>query len=271
MNDLINHLASLPLAQALDAAAQQIQQVQEVTHQTTQNLDFMEWAFPSGKMEKFQNNPPPWWTVIFAMFYSLALNLIIAQVYRKTYRGTRYSQDYVQTLIMIGVVTTILIMVVSGNGYIAFGMFAAFSVIRFRRNLGQSRDLAFVFLAMAIGMVVGARLWGAALLITLIVCGAVVVLTKINAFAPRRASHLLNIRMTSEMDFEKLLKPVFDQFTDRVQLIRVQSAQAGMMTELRYGLVLQLGVSTAGFLEALHDACGNNRVVLTPVDLDAEA
>ncbi|MBN8457720.1 MAG: DUF4956 domain-containing protein [Verrucomicrobia bacterium] len=266
MSDLIHHLVSIPLAQAVEAAGQTVQQAQ----QTAKDFDIMNWAFPSGKMEKFQNNPAGPLEVIFAMFYSLALNLGIAQVYRKTYRGTRYSQDYVQTLIMIGVVTTILIMVVSGNGYIAFGMFAAFSVIRFRRNLGQSRDLAFVFLAMAIGMVVGARLWGSALLIAVIVCAAIIVLTKINAFAPRRASHLLNLRMTSEMDFEKLLTPVFEKFVDRVHLIRISSAQAGMMTELRYGLVLKFGASVPDFIEALHLACGNNRVVLTPVDRDAE-
>lgn len=263
MNDLLHHFITLPLAQIVEGASRTVEQA-------TQGLDIMDWAFPSGETGDLQSKQPSLWEVVFAMFYSLGLNLGIAQVYRKTYRGTRYSQDYVQTLIMIGVVTTILIMVVSGNGYIAFGMFAAFSVIRFRRNLGQSRDLAFVFFAMAIGMVVGARLWGPALLMVVIVSAAIVVLTKTNAFAPRRASHLLNIRMTSEMDFEKLLQPVFDKFVDRVHLIRLQSAQAGMMTELRYGLVLKIDVSTPDFLEALHNACANNRVVLTPVDRDAE-
>ena len=202
--------------------------------------------------------------VALAMLISLALNLLIATIYRKTYRGTRYSQDYVQTLIIIGVVTTILIMVVSGNGAVAFGMFAAFSVIRFRRTLGQSRDLAFVFFAMAIGMVVGAGLYSMAVIITLIVGSAIYLLTKTDAFAPRRASHMMTLRMTSDMDFEELLRPVFAEFTDRSQLVSVTSAQAGMMTELRYGLQLKLGVSTPKLLEALHQVCGNNRVVLTP-------
>jgi uncharacterized membrane protein YhiD involved in acid resistance len=202
--------------------------------------------------------------VALAMAISLALNLIIATIYRRTYKGTRYSQDYVQTLIMIGVVTTILIMVVAGNGAIAFGMFAAFSVIRFRRTLGQSRDLAFVFFAMAIGMVVGARMYEMALIITAIVGVAIIILTKTDAFAPRRASHMLTLRMTSDMDFEKLLEPVFNEFTDRVQLVSVSSAQAGMMTELRYGMQLKLGASTPKLLDALHLVCGNNRVILTP-------
>jgi uncharacterized membrane protein YhiD involved in acid resistance len=260
MNDLLHHLTSLPLADIS----------QSLGLPTLPENSILDALFPTGKMEKLQNNGPGLFEVVFAMLFSLALNIGIAQVYRKTYRGTRYSQDYVQTLIMIGVVTTILIMVVSGNGYIAFGMFAAFSVIRFRRNLGQSRDLAFVFFAMAIGMVVGARLYGSAIIIAVIVSTAIWILTKINAFAPRRASHLLSLRMTSEMDFEKLLAPVFETFADRVHLIRISSAQAGMMTELRYGLILKFGISTTAFMEALHLACGNNRVVLTPVDRDAE-
>jgi hypothetical protein len=202
--------------------------------------------------------------VVLAMAVSLTLNLIIAALYRKTYKGTRYSQDYVQTLIMIGLVTTILIVVVAGNGAIAFGMFAAFSVIRFRRTLGQSRDLAFVFFAMAVGMVVGAKMYVPAVVITAMVGTAIYVLTKTDAFAPRRASHMLTLRMTSDMDFEQLLQPVFDEYSDRVQLVSVSSAQAGMMTELRYGLQLKLGASTPKLLEALHLVCGNNRVILTP-------
>lgn len=207
---------------------------------------------------------PPLSEVALAMGVSFGLNLLIAAIYRFTYKGTRYSQDYVQTLIIIGVVTTILIMVVSGNGAIAFGMFAAFSVIRFRRTLGQSRDLAFVFFAMAIGMVVGARLYSMAVVITTIVGTAIVILAKLDAFAPRRASHQLTIRMTADMDFEALLNPLFDEFADRVQLARISSAQAGMMTELRYGLQLKLGANTSRFLEELHRVNGNNRVVLTP-------
>lgn len=202
--------------------------------------------------------------VIVAMLLSIALNLVIAALYKSTYKGTRYSQDFVQTLIMIGVVTTVLIMVVNGNGAVAFGMFAAFSMIRFRRNLGQSRDLGFVFFAMAIGMVVGAREYSMALVITFIVSIAILILTRIDAFAPKTASHLLTLRVGSDMDYEELMDPIFKEFAESAHLTRVSSAQAGMMTELRYGLVLKDGASTMKFMEALHLACGNNRVVLVP-------
>jgi hypothetical protein len=44
----------------------------------------------------------------------------------------------------------------------------------------------------------------------------------------------------------------------------VRSAQAGMMTELRYGLQLKEGVKVSDLIERLQLACGNNRIVLTP-------
>lgn len=198
------------------------------------------------------------------MLLSFVLNLFIAQIYRSTYKGTRYSQDFVQTFIMIGTITTILIMVVQGNQGIAFGMFAAFSMIRFRSNLGQSRDLAFVFFAMATGMVVGARYYSMVLIVTPLVGALLYGISKKDAFAPRKASHLLTLRMTSDMSFEERLTPVWDDFAARVELLSVRSAQAGMMTELRYGLQLKSETKVSELMERLHIACGNNLVVLTP-------
>lgn len=209
-----------------------------------------------------QPNPTPL-EVVVAMSLSLVLNLIIGLVYKRTYRGTRYSQDYVQTLVIMGMVTTILIMVVSGNMGIAFGMFAAFSVIRFRRNLGQARDLGFVLFAMATGMVVGARFYLMAVVTTLFVSTTIALLTKRNAFAPRRASHQLRVRVTNDINYDEAFAPIWDEFTDWVELNTVESVQAGMMTELRFGVRLNRGVQLHKFMERLQMANGNNRIIVT--------
>ncbi len=209
--------------------------------------------------------------VLCAMTMSFLLNLIIGTLYQRTYMGTRYSQDYVHTLVIIGTVTTILIMVVSGNSAVAFGMFAAFSMIRFRRNLGQSRDLAFVFFAMATGMVVGARQYELALVTTLIVALAIFILSNKDAFAPQRASHQLRIRVNNDVDFSVAFNTIFDKFTEAIEMVSVESVQAGMMSELRYGLVLKDGVKTSDFMEEIQIACGNNRAILTSTQRELDA
>lgn len=227
----------------------------------------MEEFLASFKETIGQDTPTPL-EVVLAMMLSLGLNLTIGAVYKETYRGTRYSQDYVQTLVILGLVTTILIMVVSGNAGIAFGMFAAFSVIRFRRNLGQARDLGFVLFAMATGMVVGARLYPMAVLTTLIVSVAIIILTKKNAFAPRRLSHQLRIRVTNDINYDEAFGPIFEEYADWVELTNVETVQAGMMTELRYGIRLKPGVLLHRFVEGLQLANGNNRILVTSKEGD---
>ena len=218
-------------------------------------LAFLDFPHPAA--------PPATAETLLALGVSLGLNLFIAAIYRATYRGTKYSQDYVQTLILIGVVTTVLISVVNGNGPIAFGMFAAFSVIRFRRTLGQSRDLAFVLLAMAVGMVAGAGLHAMAVLITLVVSAAISLMVRFDAFKPRRSSHLLSLRVGSDIDIETLIAPVLARHTDSSELLSLASAQAGMSNEARYGIQLKPGASRSRLLDELLTLTGNNRVVIS--------
>ena len=204
--------------------------------------------------------------VIFALAISFGLNLLIGTLYKTTYRGTRYSQDYVHTLVILGTVTTILIMVVGTHpnaAALGFAMFAAFAMIRFRRNVGQARDLGFVFFSMATGMIVGARLYPQALVTTIVVIAAIYILSKKEAFAPKRASHQLRIRVNNDIEYDSAFDPIFQDFADEMELVSVESIQAGMMTELRYGVLLKSGKKVSDFMEKLQVASGNNRVMLT--------
>lgn len=222
----------------------------------------------------FGRDQPNLVEVFFAMAMSFGLNLIIGTLYKVTYKGTRYSQDYVHTLVIIGTVTTILIMVVASHPNaqaIGFGMFAAFAMIRFRRNLGQARDLGFILFSMATGMIVGARLYPEALVTTLVVIAAVYILSTRGAFAPKQASHQLRIRVNNDIEYDKAFAPILAEFTDNVELVSVESVQAGMMTELRYGLLLKSDKKISDFMEKLQVASGNNRVILTATQQSFDA
>jgi hypothetical protein len=77
--------------------------------------------------------------------------------------------------------------------------------------------------------------------------------------------------MTSDMNFEERLGPIWEECADKAELMSVRSAQAGMMTELRYGLQLKPGVNLSDLIEKLQLACGNNRIVLTPTGNELDA
>jgi uncharacterized membrane protein YhiD involved in acid resistance len=201
--------------------------------------------------------------IILALSLSFSLMCLISAVYKQTYRGSDYSQDYVHTLIILGTVVSVVIMVVRGDSATAFGMFAAFSIIRFRRSVRQSRDIGFIFLAMAAGLGVGARQYGLAVVTTIIICAVIYVFSKADIFAPLRLSHFLRVRVTNDVDYDTAFTQCFAEYLTHRELISVESIQAGMMTELRYNISLKDEAHPGSFVAALQQINGNNRILLT--------
>jgi hypothetical protein len=201
--------------------------------------------------------------IILALALSFSLMCLISAVYKQTYRGSDYSQDYVHTLIILGTVVSVVIMVVRGDSATAFGMFAAFSIIRFRRSVRQSRDIGFIFLAMAAGLGVGARQYGLAVATTVIICAVIYVFSRADIFAPLRLSHFLRVRVTNDVDYDTAFNKCFEDFLTHRELISVESIQAGMMTELRYNVSLKDEAHPGSFVAALQQVNGNNRILLT--------
>ena len=214
------------------------------------------------------NQPiPPLPEIVFAIALSFALNLLVAAVYQRTYRGGRFSQEYVHTLLILGTCIAVVVMVVrvdrEHSHATAFGIFAAFSVIRFRTLLQGPRDIAFLFLAMAAGMGVGARVYGLATATTILICAIIYVFSRMDLFAPPRASHYLRIRVTNDVDYDAAFSDSFQKHLNDCDMLSVESIQAGMMTELLYLVHLKESTKARDFVSELQQLNGNNRVLLT--------
>src|SRR5688572_9822986 len=79
--------------------------------------------------------------IIFALGLSFTLNFLIALTYKTTFKGGDFSQDYVHSLLILGTTVSVVVMVVrigptpAEAQATAFGIFAAFSIIRFRTTV----------------------------------------------------------------------------------------------------------------------------------------
>lgn len=217
----------------------------------------------------FNHPTAPLQEIIFAIGLSFALNLLIAAVYRSTFKGGDFSQDYVHSLLILGTVVSVIVMVVRFDPNpamaqaTAFGIFAAFSIIRFRTNVSAARDIGFLFCAMAAGLGVGARAYGLATATTILICAIIYVFSQMDVFAPSRASHRLRIRVTNDIDYDVAFGECFAKYLEHYDLISVESIQAGMMTELRYNVHLKNTGKPGEFVAALQQLNGNNRVLMT--------
>ena len=93
--------------------------------------------------------------VILNSFVAFVLGLCIAYTYKKTHQGLSYSQSFVLTIIFVTIIIGFVMMVIGNSLARAFALVGALSIIRFRTVVKDTKDTAYVFMALAVGMGAG--------------------------------------------------------------------------------------------------------------------
>src|SRR5690606_25480455 len=106
-------------------------------------------------------------TTITGMMVAAALSIIITTVYQLTFKGERYSQSFVHTIIIMCIIVSAVMNIISDNAGVAFGLFAIFSLIRFRSAVTDAKDIAFMFFGLIVGMAAGLNQITIAVLLTI--------------------------------------------------------------------------------------------------------
>ena len=143
--------------------------------------------------------------VVVALILSFVLCLMIAYFYRQSHRGLSYSVSFVHAMILLGVTVSVIMLIIGSNIACAFTLVGALSIIRFRNPIKDSRDVAFIFISMAIGMSVGTGFYLTAVVFTLFACFMAYTLTRFEIGATRRREMLLKVNihrpLTSTLSF----------------------------------------------------------------------
>jgi hypothetical protein len=94
---------------------------------------------------------------IASLLFAFVAGQVVAWTYAWTHVGVSYSRAFVQSLVLIAVVVALVLMIVGTNVLVAFGLFGALAVIRFRNVLKDTRDTAFIFMELAVGLGAGTQ------------------------------------------------------------------------------------------------------------------
>ena len=107
--------------------------------------------------------------MFLALALSFCIGLYIFLIYKKTYAGVMYSSSFGVTLIAMTMISTFVILAVTSNVVLSLGMVGALSIVRFRTAIKEPLDIAFLFWAIAAGIVLAAGM------IPLAVIGSVII------------------------------------------------------------------------------------------------
>ena len=103
--------------------------------------------------------------IALALVLSFALGLFIFFVYKKTYMGVMYSSSFGVTLVALTMITTVVSLAVTSNVVLSLGMVGALSIVRFRAAIKELLEIAFLFWAIAVGIVIGSAVIGLILIV----------------------------------------------------------------------------------------------------------
>lgn len=204
------------------------------------------------------------WEAIAALTLSFLLCLVIAYFYRETHQGLSYSVSFVHTMIIMGVTVSIIMLIIGSNIARAFALVGALSIIRFRNAVKDSRDVAYIFMTMAVGMATGTGFYMAAVVFTIFAAFMVYFLHRFDVGAIRTREVLLKLHVPEDMDYEEKLRDVFMEHLRDYSLLSVESLRDGSMLELVYSVEMRGEFDDAGFMKALRSVTGNRKVALLP-------
>ena len=195
-----------------------------------------------------------------ALTLAFGLGLFILLVHKKTFSGVMWSSSFGVTLVALAMITTMTILAVTSNVVLSLGMVGALSIVRFRTAIKEPLDIAFLFWAIAVGIVLAAGL------IPLAVFGSVIIGVTLLVLVNRksRCDPYIAVLQCDGQDSEARAEEYLRQNTRRC-VVKSKTVQKDAV-ELHFEI--RLRDEGTGFVNALADLPGVRSAVLVSYNGD---
>lgn len=180
---------------------------------------------------------------MMALLLGLGLSFLsgqtIAWTYMTTHAGLSYSRAFVNSLVVIPMIVTVVLMVLNNNLVTAFGLMAVFAVVRFRNVLRDTLDATYILASITVGMACGTRKFSTAVLATLVFAALMLYLHWARFGARHRYDLILNLHWARPMGDLPDLAGLLDRHARRTQLASQRSNTGYDGSDLSYRLLLR--------------------------------
>ncbi len=187
--------------------------------------------FKKSFMEGFYSTDVSLATILLSLAIVCLIALYIFFAYRLLTRRTFYNKNFGISLAALAIITAAIILTIQSSIVISLGMVGALSIVRFRTAIKEPLDLVFLFWSISAGIICGAGLYSLAIIVSLIVTVALLVLDLI----PVTKAPMLLIVSTADPDGENALLDVVKKYSKyyRVKSRNVSSGRMDLIVEVR--------------------------------------
>lgn len=200
---------------------------------------------------------------LIVILSSIILGFVISFLYMRTHKKTGYNQGFTLTLVMLPVVIAIIILLIGNNVARAFSLAGAFSIIRFRSEPGEPKDISYILFTLAVGLTCGMGYIGYAIMFTIILCALMIGLDMAKFATPKNRPMQLRITIPENLNYEDAFDEILNEYTDSWTLNRIKTRDFGALFELDYSISIKNCINQKKFIDDLRCRNGNLNISLT--------
>lgn len=194
---------------------------------------------------------PTWISIIYAFLLSFVLGTALAAVYVKTFRGLSYSLNFLHGLVLLPIVIAIAMQAIGDNVARGVGMIGALSLLRFRTNVKDPRDMFFIFASLAVGLASGVHAYGIAILGAGCFIIALFILQKSPFASGPQFDGLLRLNLSRLADDQRQVEGILGESCRHFALATIREVGQGERLDFSYQIRLNSKKSSAELIEDL--------------------
>ena len=157
--------------------------------------------------------------IIISLTLTTLCVLVVIFTYQSTFRGVLFQKSYAVSLGMASLITTLVIIAVSGNLILSLGMVGALSIVRFRTAVKDPLDVVYMFWAISIGIANGVAFYSISITGTIFIA---IALFMANAYKSNSTSYLLIVHQdtNSYSDLIGVLEKKVKRYRVRSRIVK---------------------------------------------------
>ncbi|MGB4959777.1 MAG: DUF4956 domain-containing protein [Saprospiraceae bacterium] len=163
--------------------------------------------------------------ILIVTMMTVLLSSFLVFTYDKTTPMLGRAQNFIQSLMLMSVVTATIMQSIGDSLALSFGIFGALAIIRFRSMISDPRDIAFIFATMAVGIACGVQSFQTAAIGTVAFC-LIIFFLQLTPFS--MSNHIKgNVRLDIGAEHANLQKAetLINELTVTNRLVRYRVSQ----------------------------------------------
>lgn len=199
---------------------------------------------------------------IFHILAGLVFGALVALSYWLSDNRKRPSQSFIITMLVLPSVISIVVSMVGSNMAKAVSIAGVFALVRFRSVPGDSRDIFYVFLAMASGLAAAMECYLTGLLLVFVLGIIFVVMSSFETRHLGKEVKLLKITIPENLNIKGVFDDVFKKYLISYRMLSVKTTNMGTLFQLTYEVVPSKDIDEKAFLDELRILNGNLQITL---------